>query len=88
MDWATHQYLHTTVGTRFGNGLGASGYVINSAVNADVRFAFDAGTIYDEDLKVTIGAQTEPAQIPVFYRDGLAGMWRRAAATDLSLIHI
>ena len=82
MDWATHQYLHTTVGTRFGSGLAASGYVINSAVNANVRFAFDAGSIYDEDLKITIGAQTEPAQIPVFYRDGLAGMWRRAAATD------
>lgn len=82
MDWATHQYLHSTVGTRFGNGLAASGYVINSAVNADVRFAFDAGSIYDEDLKIDIAAKTEPAQIPVFYRSGAGGLWRRAAATD------
>lgn len=82
MDGATHQYLHNTVGTRFGNGLAASGYVLNSAANADVRFAFDAGNIYDEDLKIDIAAKTEPAQIPVFYRSGLAGMWRRAVATD------
>jgi hypothetical protein len=82
MDWATHQYLHTTVGTRFVDGLAASGYVLNSAVNADVRFAFSAGHISDEDLRITIAAQTEPAQIPVFSRAGVGGLWKRATATD------
>lgn len=82
MDWATHKYLHTTVGTRFVDGLAASGYVLNSAVDADVRFAFSSGHISDEDLLITIAAQTEPAQIPVFYRAGATGLWKRAAATD------
>jgi hypothetical protein len=82
MDWATHQYLHTTVGTRFVDGLAASGYVLNSAVDADVRFAFSAGHISDEDLRITIAAQTEPAQIPVFFRAGAGGLWKRATATD------
>jgi hypothetical protein len=82
MDWATHQYLHSTVGTRFVSGLAASGYVLNSAVNADVRFAFSSGAISDEDLLISIAAQTEPAQIPVFYRAGATGLWKRAAATD------
>jgi hypothetical protein len=82
MDWATHQYLHTTVGTRFVDGLAASGYVLNSAVDADVRFAFSAGHIADEDLRITIAAQTEPAQIPVFFRAGAGGLWKRATATD------
>lgn len=82
MDWATHKYLHLTVGTRYVNGLAASGYVLNSAVNADVRFAFASGAISDEDLHIDIAAQTEPAQIPVFYRSGAGGNWKRATATD------
>lgn len=82
MDWATHKYLHSTVGTRLVGGLGASGYVLNSAVNADVQFAFDSGSISDEDLVISIAAQTEPAQIPVFYRSGVGGNWRRATATN------
>ncbi|MBK8467994.1 MAG: tail fiber domain-containing protein [Chloracidobacterium sp.] len=70
------------MGTRFVDGLAASGYVLNSAVNADVRFAFSAGHISDEDLRITIAAQTEPAQIPVFSRAGVGGLWKRATATD------
>jgi hypothetical protein len=82
MDWATHHYLHSTVGTRYMNGLAASGYVLNSDVNANVRFAFEAGAIADEDLDISIAAQAEPAQIPVLYRNGATGLWRRAATTD------
>lgn len=67
MDAATHLYLHTTVGTRFGAGLGGS--------FTDTTFSIGSGTIHDEDITITIGAQTT---CRVLYR--AAGIWAYTSA--------
>lgn len=59
MDWATHLYLHQTVGTRYGSGLGGT--------FADATFSVALGTIFDEDLAHDLGAATHA---DVLYMDG------------------
>ena len=59
MDGMTHEYLHSTVGTRFGSGL--AGTFSNSS------FSVGAGDVYDEDIKVSIPASTNTR---VLYHSG------------------
>lgn len=59
MSWATHQYLHNTIGTRYQSGL--------AGTFGDTTFSVDSGTIFDEDLKYDITTQTYAR---VFYKNG------------------
>lgn len=92
MDWATHKYLHTTVGTRYVSGFALSGYVLNSDTTGSVTVELAAGKISDEDLEHSIvhsgtptnpfeQVLTDPAYIPVWRREGSSGVWRQNTAT-------
>ncbi len=51
MDWMTHEYLHNTVGTRYSSGFTGT-FSTPTAIN------MTAGVVYDEDLRLSIPAQT------------------------------
>lgn len=79
MDSATHHYLHYTFGTRWETGLAVSD---NGSDQLDVT----GGVIHDEDIHIGItdgvgGAVWEqgltPAKMPIYYRDGATGDWRK-----------
>lgn len=59
MPWPTHDWMHHTVGVRFRSGL--AGVFSNPA-----SISIDSGSIYDEDIKHTISAQSN---CRVFWRD-------------------
>jgi len=93
MEWRTHQYLHRANGTRYISGLTISGYVLNSDADNDVTVGVSDGTVYDEDIAVDIKhaaipsarfeqVLADPAQIPVYYREGINGYWRKDAPTS------
>lgn len=93
MDWATHKYLHSTIGTRYVSGFALSGYVLNSDSSNSVTVELSAGKIADEDLEHSITHDgsltnpfsqylTDPAQIPVWIREGANGVWREREFTD------
>jgi hypothetical protein len=60
MDWATHRYLHNTVGTRYESGL--TGTFQNNGL-----FTVTAGVVHDEDLRFSIPQQKNTR---ILYRDG------------------
>lgn len=74
MEPMTHRYLHTTRGAQWDNGLRLENFIVDGggSSNSHAQFSSSAGVIWDEDIRISIPAQT---QIPVFYRLGLA--WRR-----------
>ena len=84
MDGATHSYLHTVFGAQFISGLALQGFSVNGdgSLDAHAQFTSDSGTIKDEDITITISAQT---QIPVLYRQGL--LWRKKAADAFPFIY-
>jgi hypothetical protein len=97
MDWATHQYLHETVGTRFESGLAVSGSIVGTgALAVDAQVAVAAGIIHDEDLVISItqgvgGARFEqdlalPAKLPIWYLSGAAPVWRVKTANSFPLM--
>lgn len=90
MDPGTHHYLHYTMGTRWESGLACSEVTANTI---DVT----PGKIHDEDIEIDIQdvasptgvweQDLSPASMPIFYRDGVAGDWRKiAASTTLSYV--
>lgn len=59
MDASTHEYLHQTVGVRYDTGL--------TGTFGNTTFTVTAGSIYDEDLKISITPNVTTAS--KFYRD-------------------
>ncbi len=84
MDGATHTYLHTVFGARYLSGLALQNFSVNGSGNSDshAQFTADSGSIRDEDLLITILAQSE---IPVLYRQGQ--LWRKKAADSFPVIY-
>jgi hypothetical protein len=84
MDGQTHAYLHAAFGTQYIDGLALTGIQSNDtgASNDHARFGYAEGNIRDEDILFAIDADDDPAQIPVFYKDGGSGYWRMLAAND------
>lgn len=102
MDWATHKYLHTTVGARFWSGLSVSGSLVgDGSLDADAYVQVGSGAISDEDLEIVItnglgsarfeqdlGVPATPtgAKIPVWYLDGATPVWRVKTANSFALL--
>lgn len=84
MDGATHSYLHTVFGARYLSGLALQGFTVDGSGNSDThaQFTADSGSIRDEDLLITMSAQS---QIPVLYRQGQ--LWRKKAADSFPVIY-
>lgn len=93
MDGATHRYLHNLNGAVYINGLGLGGFVVDDTGNNDshARFSVADGTIYDEDIIHSIAngfpqTLSTIAQLPVLYRLGAAGSWRKKTANTFPVI--
>lgn len=84
MDSMTHLYNHNTTGARFGSGLLVADVVAEGSGNDDshAQFSYGIGEIWDEDLKISIAGDAAPASVPIFYRSGVNGDWRKIAATN------
>jgi len=94
MDGATHAYLHNLNGAVYINGLGLGDFTVDAGGDNDAHAHFSVadGTIYDEDIIHSI-SNTNPqilstiAQLPVLYRLGSAGNWRRKVADTFPVIY-
>jgi hypothetical protein len=94
MDAQTHLYLHNTRHTVYQTGLALGDFTADGSGDdaAHAEFSCAGGTIWDEDIQLVITAgspQTlDPvAQIPVYYRTGASGYWRKIAASDYPLAY-
>ncbi len=98
MDGETHSYLHTSVGTRYLSGLSAGNFTIvgTGSSNADAELSISDGVVRDEDISISISDDPAPslpfqqildpiAEIPVYYRSGASGDWRKDTATTFPL---
>jgi hypothetical protein len=74
MDYESHIEFHYNIGAYIRSGCAASGYVLNSAANADIGFALDTGDFADEDIVLTIPAKAE-GTYTVLYRLNANGDW-------------
>jgi hypothetical protein len=94
MDSATHEYLHNKNGTIITNG-GTIGFdpTADGSEDNDAQISLSDMTIRDEDIRIDIANNAAPseifeqildpiAEIPVFYRSGASGYWRKDVATQ------
>ncbi len=97
LDGATHEYLHNLNGAVVTGG-GAINFAtgVTGAVDADAQITLGNIVFRDEDIRMNITNSASPsnpfeqildpiAEIPVFYRDGSSGDWRKDAATQFPL---
>lgn len=95
MDGATHRYLHLTRGTRIQSGFSAGSFELggDGDLASDATIGIGNGVLFDEDLVLNVNHSDTPsapleqilfpvAEIPVFYRSGATGVWRKTAANQ------
>ena len=93
MDGMTHQYLHNTVGMRWSNGLGLTYSTGDGSSNTHAQVLLADGLLYDEDISIEPTNAAVPAaffeqvldpiaQLPILYRSGANGDWRKYAADN------
>lgn len=84
MNSMTHLYNHNTRGTAYGSGLQVGDTVAtgNGDDPEDAQCSVGSGVIWDEDIALVISGQAAPANIPIVYRSGANGYWRKLTATD------
>jgi len=95
MDWATHEYLHRTRGAAIANGLLVSLFATQTGnLATDGQINVSSGTFFDEDLQVDIPSVpvwnqiiSGPGQIPVVYKSGVTGEWRKSTATTYPILY-
>jgi hypothetical protein len=93
MDAATHEYLHNKNGTIITSG-GTINFdpTADGSENNDAQISLSNMTIRDEDIRIDISHNATPtaifeqvldpaAEIPVFYRSGASGYWRKDLAS-------
>lgn len=99
MDWATHEYLHRTRGAALASGLTLTNYTTTGTGSAstDAQVGLTNGTFFDEDLQIDVTHATVPthytweqrlqttAYLPIFYRSGSLGLWKKDTATAYPL---
>jgi hypothetical protein len=93
MDGKTHYHLHNAFGAQWYDG-GALGNITadgDGSSATHVQLSVSAVTFGDEDiiLKSSDSSQvlTFPAQIPIFYRSGADGYWRRKTPDAYPMIY-
>lgn len=91
IQWTVHEYLHHNIGTK------VSGFELsilsssNGALDTDAQILIGDGTITDEDLFSAISDGSPQdlspiAQLPILYRSGATGVWRKLTADDYPFI--
>lgn len=98
MDGETHGYLHQSVGARYISGLSAGNFTTSGTGSADTdaQLSISNGMIRDEDIAFNIVDSASPsnpyeqildpvAEIPIFYRDGVNGDWKKYTATTFPI---
>jgi hypothetical protein len=75
----THAYLHFTRGARFLNGQALSDIVSdgNGDDDEDAEFSVGSGFNTDEDLISIIDEKLVSDEIPIWYKEGSSGNWRK-----------
>lgn len=89
MPWQTHLLWHIKFGTSYLSGLAIGDITAgeNGTLDSHATLSITTGSIRDEDIPLTIDAQTSPAQIPVLYRTGANGDWRQGTVSNAPLIN-
>lgn len=100
MDSQTHVYLHNTIGAAYQSGfaLGNISADGDGDLDASAQLSVANGILRDEDITHSVlndsgspitGEQLSPiAQIPMYYRLGTQGLWRRIEATEFPITTI
>jgi hypothetical protein len=85
MSSRTHLYTHVTRGAAFDRGCKLVGFSVDGsgALDAHAKFSANSGSIWDEDIKISLPVQSE---FPVLYLSG-ANNWKRKEADIFPIIY-
>ncbi len=88
MSGETHYFLHNFLGTQYKSGCGLNNLVTegDGSLNTHIQFGMDAGIVADEDLTLSRSAVTSTTGLPVYYKSGASGLWRRGLNAGYSIL--
>ena len=87
MDGDTHAHIHFSLGLVYLDGLGLNTIDADQdgSLASHAQFGIDAGTIRDEDIRLTPTAIGSTDGMNIYYRDGATGAWRRTTQANFAV---
>lgn len=87
MDGSTHSYLHFANGLAYLSGLGLQSITANQSGDLDphAQFGVVAGGVADEDIYLPVDTVASTVGLPILYREGLNGEWRKLINSGFSV---
>ncbi len=89
MDPGTHAVMHHAEGAKYSSGFALGNLTTDASgdVDSHAQFSVADGVFFDEDIKFSIADDSPQdlstiADLPIIYRDGASGLWRKIAATQ------
>jgi phenolic acid decarboxylase len=89
MAYDTHRYEHFTNGFSYISGGALSNILVDQSgdLNTHAQFSIGSSIAYDEDMEVSLSAETSTSTIPVFYRTGVSpGTWTQGQVTNFKVL--
>ena len=88
MDGETHLYLHNYLGAQWRSGAALNNLLTDESGDLDehAQFGVEAGEVSDEDILLALASVGSTVGLPVYYREGAGGLWRRELNPGFSLL--
>jgi len=88
MDGHTHARIHQSDGTLYLSGMGLDNFDIgNGNSNSHAQFSVHGGAMKDEDILITLSSIGSTTGLPIFYKLGASGNWRREFNSGYSVLN-
>lgn len=86
----THSWIHFTQGSKYINNGGITPSSVNTSgdgsSNSHAQFGVGSGMITDEDLTFTTPSIGSTSGLPVYYRSGSSGIWKKESHSGYSFL--
>jgi hypothetical protein len=89
MPGSTHAHIHFIQGSKFISGSALANFAIDQdgSLDSHAQFSIDSGEMRDEDIRNLAPGISSTTGLPVFYKLGSSGFWRRGINSGFSFLN-
>jgi hypothetical protein len=84
----THYLIHSSFGTQYKSGAALNSLLAeqDGSLDTHAQFGVDVGEVFDEDILLSLASVGSTTGLPIYYKSGASGYWRRELNSGFSVL--